>query len=358
MKTIITKLINHENTERKSEIYLPDLLQTSSIKSNGVLLDGQTIVEHVNKYEPVLTEIANVNRKAETNRVIQAYIHDDAPDKLLELQTRYNDISWATKSRMFDHFIIDTANSTISNNKIAFDELQRVVSKIRTPIDFSAKIQGFENKKFFIKETHEGILHVTKNVSQFVQTRDYLEITDKTFVFLKNYLTDLDLSFLSKLSFLNERLVAIVLIPHLIRFLGKRDWGHVLALSFYTGKLSSFITSIAAKISTKVKTVYGNYSPTVKIKFIGIAGLVSLVAIKTNIFKLLYPTSVLVKQLSLHEGVSDISGYAIGLFRLEGSKWIYEATRTLSTFLNAALAGFLEPNKEIIKQLLKDLPKK
>ena len=358
MKTMITKLINYESTKVKSEIYLPDLLQMSSIKSDGVLLDGQTIVEHINKYEPVLTEIVSVNKRAETSRVIQAYIHDNAPYELLKLQTRYNDISWATKPRILDHFIIDTTNNLILNNKIAFDELQRVVSKIRIPIDFSTKTQGFENEKIFSEETHEGILHVMKNVSQFVQTRDYLEITDRTFAFLKNFLTDLDLSFLLKLSSLNERLVAIVLIPSLITFLGKRDWGYVLALSFYTGKLSSFIKSVAAKISTKVKTVYGNYSLTVKTKFIGTAGMVSLVAIKTNIFNLLYPTSVLVKQLFLHEGVSGISGDAIGLFRLEGSKWIYEAARTLSTFSNAVLAGFLEPEKEIIKELIKDLPKK
>ena len=347
------------NFNKEREIYLPDLLETSFIKSDRVFLDRQTIVEHTTKYEPVLSQLLKTDQKVETSRIIQAYIHEDVPKKLLDLQIRYDDITWTTKPRIFDHFIVDTANNTIANNKIAFDHLQKIVNSIETPIDFSKKVEGLVNKKIFNKETHEGIVFVIKNVSQFIETREYLEITDRSFVFLKNFLSNLDFSFLSKICFLNEKLVAIILIPHLMNCLKERQWGHVLALSFYTGKISSFINSLVAKTCTITKTLYGHYSPTIKTKFIGVAGMVSVIAIKTNMFNLLYPSSsILVKQLSLHKGFSGISGDVVSVLRIEGSKCVYEFARTLSAYSNAALAGFLEPKKEVLEHLLKNLPKK
>ena len=56
--------------------------------------------------------------------------------------------------------------------------------------------------------------------------------------------------------------------------------------------------------------------------------------------------------------MSGVIGEFAKSFRFEGSKIIFELTKTASTFTNAALAGFLEPKQDAVTQILKNIFKK
>ena len=52
----------------------------------------------------------------------------------------------------------------------------------------------------------------------------------------------------------------------------------------------------------------------------------------------------------LYTGLGGQLGAITNIFRVETSKVIYETAKTISTFSNAALAGFLEPKQNAIKK--------
>ena len=60
----------------------------------------------------------------------------------------------------------------------------------------------------------------------------------------------------------------------------------------------------------------------------------------------------------LYQGMGGLLGESAKLLRLEGSKLIFEVTKTFSTFRYAAVAGFLEPKHDYVKQILKTVRKK
>lgn len=65
-------------------------------------------------------------------------------------------------------------------------------------------------------------------------------------------------------------------------------------------------------------------------------------------------TPMLTYDGKLYQGFSGFLGSSINIFRTEGSKLVYEITKTLSTFFNAAVAGAIEPKqKDILKEKLK-----
>ena len=57
--------------------------------------------------------------------------------------------------------------------------------------------------------------------------------------------------------------------------------------------------------------------------------------------------------VKLYKGLSGAIGSCFKIVRVEGSKWIFESFKTLSTFTNAAVARVMEPKQEAFSNFLK-----
>ena len=145
------------------------------------------------------------------------------------------------------------------------------------------------------------------------------------------------------------------LLPILATPLRCRLWGFLFCVSTAAGNFAAFIKVVAKKVirvttltvKSQLNNACVNFAPILRSRFTGLFGLTSVFLYKYGISH----TAVALER-QFYVGFSGMAGDITNLFRLEGSKLIFEVTKTLSTFSNAALAGFIEPKEQVAKQLI------
>ena len=92
---------------------------------------------------------------------------------------------------------------------------------------------------------------------------------------------------------------------------------------------------------------------TTAIKVVSVTGLTLSVTLYSGI--LARKDTMRLDRVSLYDGLSGHPGNYIGMIRSLGSKLIFELTKTLSTWSNAAVAGALEPKQEFVRNVLENI---
>ena len=149
----------------------------------------------------------------------------------------------------------------------------------------------------------------------------------------------------------------LLLYPYLFKPLRKLLWSQMLPIFYLKAKnFTVFMKTVALKIGGIIshKTTLVRGLSTIKVnKRFAVTGLSGLIVLYSHAF-----ISNNVQAIELYGGLEGNVGNFIKLFRVETSKIIYEVTKTMSTFTNAAVAGFLEPKQEVIKEFVKHFYRK
>ena len=179
--------------------------------------------------------------------------------------------------------------------------------------------------------------------------------------FIKSTLSLPEMAVLLEYSVTNEKFLFLLLYPYFFKPLKKLLWSYLFPVfSLTKNSFTFFLKQVALAIGNIIKhkhaLVHGfcnlKVSRSVKLT-LGTGGLSGLLLLCGKFWfkgnNVIFP---------LYTGMSGPIGLYTSLFRTEVSKVIFELTKTASTFTNAALAGFLEPEQDVVKQILKSVSKK
>jgi hypothetical protein len=177
--------------------------------------------------------------------------------------------------------------------------------------------------------------------------------------YLEGILKSADFSLILNICNKNEKFVFILLYPYFLKPLGKIIWPTLLShFHFFSGCFTLFMKKVATTCVSgrDFGRVIQNLTVSKTFKFtVGIGSLSGFFLynnyyLKSNPLALTSPM--------LYKGLSGPFGAYFTIFRTEGSKIIYELTKTLSVFSNAAIAGAVEPKQEILGKMIESLKRK
>lgn len=190
----------------------------------------------------------------------------------------------------------------------------------------------------------------------------FLESVHYVADFFEKTLNIYDVSVLLEYCITNEKFVFLLFWPYLFKPLKRLLWSFLYPVfSLTSGSFTFFLKQIGLKIGNIIKhksaLIHGFYNLKVSrsVKFtLGSGGLSGLLLLYNKYF---LKDSMLIP---LYSGfsLSGMLGQCTSSFRFQGSKLIFEVTKTISTFTNAAVAGFLEPKQDVVKQIMKSISKK
>ena len=179
--------------------------------------------------------------------------------------------------------------------------------------------------------------------------------------FFKETITVSEMAVLLEYCKTNEKFIFILLYPYLFKPLKKLLWSYLFPIfSLKIESFTFFLKQVALKIGNIIKhqnaIVNGfhhlTFSRSVKYT-LGTGGISSLLLLFHSYF--LKDNGAIAP---LYVGMGGVFGEIAKSFRLESSKLVFELTKTASTLTNAALAGFLEPKQDAVRQILKNVLKK
>ena len=174
--------------------------------------------------------------------------------------------------------------------------------------------------------------------------------------FLENQLSMLEVSILLEYCISNEKFVFLLIYPYFFKPLKRLLWAYLYPIfSLTTGSFTFFLKQVALRIGDIIKNksaiIEGLHhlkvSRSAKIT-IGTGGISSLFLLY-NKYILKDNTAI----IPLYTGMGGFIGQFASDFRSNGSKFIFEITKTASTFTNAAVAGFLEPKQDAVRQVIR-----
>jgi hypothetical protein len=189
----------------------------------------------------------------------------------------------------------------------------------------------------------------------------FLESVHYVADFIEKTLNVYDMSVLLEYCITNEKFVFLLFWPYLFKPLKKLLWSYLYPVfSLTSGSFTFFLKQVGLKIGNIIKhksaLLHGFYNLKVSrsVKFtIGSGGISGLLIFYNKYF--LKDNTTLIP---LYGGLTGLLGHCTSSFRFQGSKLIFEVTKTLSTFTNAALAGFIEPKQDVVKQIMRNILKK
>jgi len=175
--------------------------------------------------------------------------------------------------------------------------------------------------------------------------------------FLSKLLSFDELALLLEHCRINEKFMFLLLYPYFFKPLKELLWSNLFPIFYLkANNFNSFMKKVALKIGTIISHQTAVVNGFVNIKVskklgltLGTGGLSGILLLFSKHF--MKDSAAVMCQM--YSGLNGSVGDLSKLFRLEGSKLIFEMTKTLSTFSNAAIAGFLEPKQDAIKQLMR-----
>ena len=227
--------------------------------------------------------------------------------------------------------------------------------------DISKGLKDQKNSTLLDPTVLDYYLRGIRNTDHLITWDRLPESIHYTATFLKETITVSELGVLLEYCKTNEKFIFILLYPYLFKPLKKLLWSYLYPIfSLKIESFTFFLKQVALKIGNIIKhqnaIVNGFHHLRVSksVKYtLGTGGVSSLLLLYNNYF--LKDNKALVP---LYQGMGGFIGEFAKFFRIEGSKIIFELTKTASTFTNAAVAGFLEPKQDAVKQILKNVFKK
>lgn len=174
--------------------------------------------------------------------------------------------------------------------------------------------------------------------------------------FLENQLSMLEVSTLLEYCISNEKFVFLLIYPYFFKPLKKLLWAYLYPIfSLTTGSFTFFLKQVALKIGDIIKNksaiieVFHHLKVSRLAKTTIVTGGISSLCLLYHKYFFKDNTAI----IPLYTGMGGFISQFASDFRLNGSKFIFEITKTASMFTNAAVAGFLEPNQDPVKQVIR-----
>jgi len=170
-----------------------------------------------------------------------------------------------------------------------------------------------------------------------------------------------DVSVLLEYCITHEKFVFLLIYPYFFKAMTEVLWSYLYPVFCLTkGSFTHFLKQVAIKYGNIInnKSVLKHGFQNLKISrsvivTVGTGGISGLLVLYNKFF--FKDNTVLIP---LYTGMGGLIGQYAGDFRSNGSKLIYEVTKTASTFTNAAVAGFLDPKQDAVRQAVKALMSK
>ena len=118
-------------------------------------------------------------------------------------------------------------------------------------------------------------------------------------------------------------------------------------------KLKKFVHKTVAKMKLNTSNISKYLVFTVKksnYKLLGVSTTAVILALYKYFDIYIKTPTELISGLQ-YTGLEGLAGLYLGMFRNKGSQVIFDLSRTISTFSNAAIAGFLEPKVYFVKPI-------
>lgn len=351
----------------------PNTLITRVFKSHGLNGDPfsvslDNITQHSKSHTEVMGELMRAIHKKDTahmSEFLKEYLYRSTSETRIKWRDSYDFIQWSSKMKqdysLYDTFTATQAYPELKTTDVAYTKLQQLVDRMDPVAMKTHLIVSRHNVNPPALTYHPRVIEAMEHAAPlvnnrtFAQTEEYKEILETSTRYLTQFLGDNDFLFLSQFVDLNERFLMATLLPILATPLRCRLWGFLFCLSTAAGNFAAFIKVVAKKVvrvtvltvKSQLNNACVNFAPILRPKFTGLFGLTSMFLYKYGISQ----TAVALER-QFYVGFSGMAGDVTNLLRSEGSKLIFEVTKTLSTFSNAALAGFIEPKEQVAKQLI------
>lgn len=345
-------------------------LSTRVFKSHELSVENsplslKDITQHSETHTEVMGELMREFHRKETqtmSKFLTDYLEDSTEQTRNGWRDGYDIVQWSSKMKQDysfrDAFTTTQTHPSVITKDAAHTKLQQLVNGM-DPV-------GMRTELIIDRGLNPSVYHpyVTDGIAEaaplafdgtYLQTREYRSILVRSADYFSQFLENDDFLFLLEFADLNERFLMATLLPFLAVPLRCRQWGFLFCISTVAGNFGTFIKAIAKKvvnvthmtIKSTLGSVYSNLSPVIRPKIVGLFSLTSMLLYKYGVSQ-----TVVALERQLYVGFSGMAGDITNALRLEGSKLIFEVTKTLSTFSNAALAGFIEPKEQVAKQLL------
>ena len=332
-----------------------------------------SLENHQILYKKVLDELGGkVNGVEEMSFRFNSHFENNVSE-LLSLSQHYvkpdHASAAASKVSLFDRETWSRPFWTYQNKLPIIDTPKNDLSLIIQKLGSNQNGDVYQNISVGLKDqtqTHlsPGVLKYYLQGIKNIDLTGWDRFTESVFYtadFIKSTLTASELSVMLEYCVRNEKFLFLLVFPYFFKPLKKLLWSYLFPVFSLTAhSFTFFLKEVALAIGNIIKhkntLVHGfcnlKVSRSVKLT-LGTGGLSGLLLLYNKfIFK---DTQALAP---LYTGLEGCVGQYASLVRIEVSKVIFELTKTTSTFMNAALAGFLEPKQDVVKQILKSMPKK
>ena len=174
--------------------------------------------------------------------------------------------------------------------------------------------------------------------------------------------TSADFTHIINLCKTNEKFVYLLLYPYFIKPLGSLVWPTLLShFHFVSGSFTMFMQKVSSflKKGSSLSHSYRMLTVRKSTKLVFGFGGVGLFTLFNKFLTSKTNDKLLISNRRVYGGLNGALGSGISLFKKEGSRVVFDVFCILSTFTNAAVAGALEPKRELInKDFILDIIKK
>ena len=239
-----------------------------------------------------------------------------------------------------------------NNSEKSFEKFLAIKKKISSDNCLSEIKINIANNAENIKESFQ----ISKKYFWNIESHDfYCEMAARFSKILIN-LTATDYSFL--LSFAQYDEQGLLLLCHKLLYITlKSVLASQIIIGLYNpGAFLSFISKAIVGAQTASKVWKISTIPSIlttcrstKLKLVGFTGLTLGVTLYSSSF---WGSSAVVSNMPSYCGFPNIYGEYVNALRSYGSMLAFEIAKTLSTLSNAAIAGFIEPKEEVLKNLI------
>lgn len=317
-------------------------------------------LEHEKKYQKVMKELIETS-EAKTAKM-DFLGHQLGDMRVKETLLQQNSTTWNINKDInllspnsWKNSFSNVLEDSFTNNTIAKNKFLETLKKTDfwKPEDIS---EGLKKYRTISEEAfNQGI---TQRYSM-EKIPEYDEIILRITQYLSKSFSKMDCSFLLEYTIYNEKISMLLMFPLFMYPLKELLWSKMLPCVHVKGQFIKLmfrtVKNIANVLYTKITTSYLTVKVSTRTKLVGLTSLGSSVTLflYSNFLKTQDNKSLL--NHALYTGFTGVTGKAAELLRLEGSKLIYEMAKTLSTFSNAALAGFFEPKQNVVKHIMSEM---
>lgn len=303
--------------------------------------------DHNTKMSVVLDEILEKSNQKIASRNLKRMLCD--AENIIEedcmIRWRKKEV-WRIKKILDDRYDLKDSN-------IAFDMFNNIQQKFDVKINLKEIKESILNNSDDVKTSFKISKMYWGNIENHEFFKEMVLRVAKIFV----HVSSVELSFLFNYIQVDEHGVLFLFQKVIYACLKCKLASQLIVALYKPGAFIMFFSKVLDILSKNRSILSLKGIMTVKattaIKVVSVTGLTLSVTLYSGI--LARKDTMRLDRVSLYDGLSGHPGNYIGMIRSLGSKLIFELTKTLSTWSNAAVAGALEPKQEFVRNVLENI---